>query len=403
MQDDHPAGLDHPQIGPHRLHGQHVDGHAVGGEGVDQQHVEALARLLGQRQARVAKHMLDPALGAAVDVAEPRRIGGQAHHQRVDLVEAHDVGGPHIGGDHPRAHADRADVKGGLGGLLGAQHLPDRTGGRVVEQRGAFERRVIGLGAVHGRAVLHEPDRAELGHVEAAQLHHPEEAPLGDRDVHAIGGDRRGDGQGGQQRHMRRGAVAQHEGGQHRHPEQRDLHRPRQGEMRIGDEGGAGDPGQQQQELGPVQRSPPPRPREPGQNEDDGILPHIVEDRGRQEGVEGAADDPAQRHQEVELGQAADRRAMLHQGLVTDQRGQEEGGEVQRQQRQPRHGAHGKQQQADRHDRPLQQQRDARRDRRLGLEGHHEGQQVEHQRPHPQERRGGHVGGDVGGDPQQQG
>ena len=119
---------------------------------------------------------------------------------------------------------------------------------------------------------------------------------------------------------------------------------------------------------------------------------------GRDEGVEAAADHPAERHAAGRTRSAAPAPAGAPPGAWWQIRAvRKKAARWTEQLQRPAAGRNGSSDGAGRHGRGLHSQRPFGEMRRLGLEGDDEGQQVERQRRDPQERRRGHVGGDVGG------
>ena len=89
------------------LGGEQMQRDGVAGECIDDQHVEVLRRLAGERGARVAFHDVDLGGGFA-DIGE--EILGDGRDGGIDLVKADAIAGLAVGGDGSHAEADDADV-----------------------------------------------------------------------------------------------------------------------------------------------------------------------------------------------------------------------------------------------------------------------------------------------------
>ncbi len=179
VQQHHPVGLDHPEVGADRLGGEQMGRHAVGGEGVDQQEIESVVRDLLQGLARVAERHRHLALGAALHEAELGRIEGDPHDQGIDLEELQGVGRPGEGGDRAGPQAHRAHAHGRMQGLDRADGRRDGRARTVIGRGDAALLRPLGLGAVQGRAMHHDLDHAVDRRGHAHQLHLAEEAAEG--------------------------------------------------------------------------------------------------------------------------------------------------------------------------------------------------------------------------------
>ena len=146
-----------------------------------------------------------------------------------------------------------------------------------------------------------------------------------------------------------------------------------------------------------------PRPAQHRKRQQDRILRHPVEHERRDQPRRDAADHAAGRHPEVEAGEVARRRAPSRQFAMAHQRADEEHHEMDRDQ--PDDGLerlehdHGDEaddeQRLDIDDEPM------RNDRPAG-EHDDEGQEIERERQHPEQRHRRDVGRDVGGDRDQQ-
>ena len=340
-------------------------------------------------------------LAQRAGVAEMRRIGGDADHQRVDLEEGQAVAGARIGGHRAGAQAHRADVDGGLGGAL-CVGTPARSGSRGRSRPAAGSGtadRAPGrrAGSCHGPACApRRPGPARPCAIRAARR----------RSCARCGGHRCvSPTRLAASVRIRIAAMNSH--ARRRSRKASTAVRPSSGTaIRVGSRSprmpstkpasGAGGwtsmiaaapSTTQTQKRTHCQGLKGPCPHglaRQAMTSIGRIFDHGVEDHRRDEGVEAAADHPAQRHAEVEIGQPLGRRPALHQGLVADQGGEEEGEQVDAH---LLHEAAGEEMDERRSrepgPRPARAERGRPGDRRPGLEGDDEGRQVERQRQRP--------------------
>ena len=92
-----------------RLRRHQVHGNGVGGEGVDDEEIEALVGLLGEREARVADD--DVGLGLAVgEEREVVRLGRDVDDHGIDLEKAPRLAFARVAGERAGAQADDAEA-----------------------------------------------------------------------------------------------------------------------------------------------------------------------------------------------------------------------------------------------------------------------------------------------------
>ncbi len=154
------------------------------------------------------------------------------------------------------------------------------------------------------------------------------------------------------------------------------------------------------------------RRQQTGQPQGQRVLDHVGKDQRRDEGVEQAAERPADGHPQKELGEAFRRRPVAGQLAVADHADREEDRQVQTEQpadaerrsrqHQIEENQH-EQRQGEGPETPAVQLGQAACDAAGdGREDQDEAEQVENQRRHPQQRVGGHVGGKVRRDAEQE-
>ena len=423
-----------------RLAGEQVDRDRVGAERVHQDHVVALLRPVAPHRlhadARVAQ--LEPhghpAVARVGRVGEVGRVEGDVAHHPVDLVEGDAIARPRVRRegagaepDHRHVHAARAPVQlreeladGALSLVVGeGLGAPGGLEALASVQRGAVAQLGVALGVAVARDAQHPEEGAALadlvvvarvheardqehrgeGHaeVERAAPQEPRdregrpvdqelvEQPLGRieplahplaAEVEHPGQEREVDTQGGRLRV------------EHRREQDRGRHREQR----------APRPGAQP-EPGAARRGE----EHAGQHHHQRILDQRGEDERGHQGVEEPAQHAAHRDQQVELGEVERAGPVERQRPVAGERDDEEQTEV------PEHddpdalGQGGDHQedheeaegQRERHHHVMEQPRPA-------AEGEDEGQQVDRERQHPEQRHRGQVGGDVGGDPEEQ-
>ena len=163
------------------------------------------------------------------------------------------------------------------------------------------------------------------------------------------------------------------------------------------------EPAEQQDAPTPCARQREAGPAQERKRQQDRILRHPIEDVGRDQPRRDAADHAAGGHPEVEAGEISRRRARARQFAMAHQRVDEEHHEMNRDQ--PEDGLeriedeHGDE--ADDEDRLHGDDQPVRNDR-AAREHDDEGQEVERERKHPQQRHRRDIGGDVRGHRHQQ-
>ncbi|MNS13933.1 hypothetical protein D3C72_455370 [compost metagenome] len=400
VQNDHAVGLQQVQVALNGFDRQQMRGHGVRREGVDDQQVVGAGRLLRHGQTSVAQNGANGSVGAVRDIGEPGRVARHAVHHGIDLEKGQFVLGAFIGRHGARALTHDADPGGGRPGLDALCGLPQRGGGRIVHGRHAGEAGRARLGAVQGGAV--HQDMNVSAHAVVARdgdPHDAEEAALGQVPVIAASDMVRRQGDDPDDDGEQDGPVP-HQEGADRRSAQNELHHLKpslvaeQGAEvgvvahELQDDGrrdGDADADEQDQDIATRQGAFAPRPGQSDQNHDQRIFPDAVENDRRDQGVEGPAEDAAQRQQKIELGQTIRGRPSRGQSLMTHQGRQKEGCEVSQQQKQPLARGHAHKADDDGAQGGLKHQRGRQADPRSGLEGDDEGQQIEGQRRDPQE------------------
>ena len=153
------------------------------------------------------------------------------------------------------------------------------------------------------------------------------------------------------------------------------------------------------EQVGPLLRAG--RPQQDGRDDRRRVLDQRGQHDGRDDRVEDAAEDPAGRDPEVELGEPARRRAVGREPRVAHQRGDGQAGKVKRQQQRERL-LRADRQCVHEQDRHRGQRQPGELDEPLGVrsrrERRHEGGEVDRERHHPQQRDRGEVAREVRGD-----
>ncbi len=380
-----------------RLAGHEVHRHRIGAEGIDDQEVEAPIGLMRQKQPAVPEG--DPGLRRALaKIAEAglRRLDDG----RIDLEEGPRSPLACVTGDGSGAESDHADPLEAM--PLCAEDLPQGALAPVIAERLAPQALLAGLRAMDRVAM--DQKRRVRRRVELHAMHAEETAMAVDLLCLAVLAEN-----SEQQRHraQRHGelALAGREGDRHAENARGQLdeasitHKCRRKHPEDEEEPGRNGQGSRLQCPTVVVTQ---RPKQENGGDRQGILGDVAEHERRDQRVEGGAQQAADGHPKIELGETSGRGPARVKVGVAEQREQEQDGIVHRQLGKDRAESElgGRDRQCHRNGHQELQHQVG--ERGAAREGDDEGGEIEGQRRHPQQRHRRDVGGDVGRDPDQQ-
>lgn len=155
MERDDAAGIE--MLGEDRecFAGEHVNGHGVGAEGVQDDEIEGLLGR-GDAEAAVSDHDVDirAPFACVGEKGEKVFVGRDRFDEGIDLEEGNTVAFFAVGGDSSCAESDDADLEMGLAGAEEAEDIAERTELGVIGvcdsvQFGSTELLSVERGAVH--------------------------------------------------------------------------------------------------------------------------------------------------------------------------------------------------------------------------------------------------------------